>query len=291
MFELRHLRYFVQAANFEHMGRAAAALHISQSALSHQVIQLEQSLGIALFDRVGRAVHLTSAGRHFRSYAQHILKSVEDAKNSMYEIGALNAGELRIGVFHTFGASLLPSAAAQFHAAHPHVRIVVKEGHADQLEAAVADSEVDFGVGFVPLARQSIRAENLFLDELALIVSSSHSHESRCSIRLSRLGDMPLVLLTPKFSMRRLLDAATAGVVALDVRMEMDSVQALLRTVTASRSLATVLPSRAVGIGQALSAVPITHPVLFRQASLLWHKDRIPTPAALAFAKILHNDL
>jgi len=289
MFELRHLRYFVQAAQLEHMGRAAAALHISQSALSHQVIQLEQVLGIALFDRVGRTVHLTPAGRHFKAYAQHILKSVEDARNSMYEIGALNAGELHIGAFHTFAASLLPRAVARFHHLHPNVRIVVLEGHADRIESAVADSEVDFGVGFAPLSRASLRSDPLFEDKLALVVPPSHRLFGRRRIRLRDLDAVPLALLTSRFSMRRLLDGAIAGVLRLDVRLEMESVQALLRTIADCTEIATVLPHRAVSAESGLGVISIVEPSISRLAALLWHKDRIPSPAAVAFANEIRN--
>src|SRR3569833_2762248 len=100
MLELRHLRYFLTVAELQHVTRAAEALHVTQSTLSHQIRQLEEQLGTELFDRVGRGVQLTQAGRLFRSFAQRALDEVDAGRTALDELGKLLRGTLRIGVIH-----------------------------------------------------------------------------------------------------------------------------------------------------------------------------------------------
>jgi LysR family cyn operon transcriptional activator len=82
MIELRHLRYFLEVARHEHVSRAADALHVTQSTLSHQITQLEALLGTQLFDRIGRGIQLTDAGRTFSDYARRALEVDEGQLHS-----------------------------------------------------------------------------------------------------------------------------------------------------------------------------------------------------------------
>src|SRR6476659_6009143 len=106
--ELRHLRYFIQAAELQHFTRAARALNVSQPTLSLQIRQLEDDVGAALFERIGRHVQLTESGALFYEYARRALREIEAGQQSINELKGLMRGVLRLGVTYSLSARLLP---------------------------------------------------------------------------------------------------------------------------------------------------------------------------------------
>lgn len=121
--ELRHLRYFAAVADEENVTRAAARLHVSQPPLSRQIRQLEEELRVDLFDRSGRSMRLTEAGRFFRAEAQAILARVDQATAAVRAVATGNEGELHIGYAPSLTTELLPRALRDFQAAAPGIRL------------------------------------------------------------------------------------------------------------------------------------------------------------------------
>jgi len=153
--ELRHLRYFCAAAEAMHIGRAAETLRIAQPALTIQIKALERELGVALFDRIGRTVALTEAGRHFLAEAMAILQHVERASLAAREIGGGFAGRLRIGFTESAAFSpIVTTVLTAFRAQWPAVTLVLEESHTDDLVTGMLQGRID--VAFV---RPPIRAE------------------------------------------------------------------------------------------------------------------------------------
>ena len=110
--ELRHLRYFLELTQTEHLTQSAQNLFVTQSTLSHGLRQLEDELGIVLFERIGRGLKLSEAGRAFQGYAARALQEVESGRMALAEISGLNAGSLRIGILPSFGYTFIPPAVA-----------------------------------------------------------------------------------------------------------------------------------------------------------------------------------
>ena len=108
--EIRHLRYFMRVAQELHFGRAAEILGVSQAPLSQQIRQLEERIGVRLFDRTTRTVTLTPAGRALFEKSGEALLGFQDAIDEARTVGGLNAGRLRIGAMSSAIYSVLPSA-------------------------------------------------------------------------------------------------------------------------------------------------------------------------------------
>src|SRR5258706_2502261 len=125
--ELRHLRYFVAIADAGTMARASEEVFVTQSTLSHQLAELEDEIGCALFERIGRNLRLSDAGRELLGHARGVLAQVEEGKRAVTRVRSLAAGSLRVGVIHTFVTGLIPQVAASFVKAHPDVRLQVAE--------------------------------------------------------------------------------------------------------------------------------------------------------------------
>jgi LysR family transcriptional regulator, benzoate and cis,cis-muconate-responsive activator of ben and cat genes len=120
--ELRHLRYFVAVAEEQNVSRAAKRLHVSQPPLSRQVRDLENELGVALFDRGANAVRLTEAGRVFLTEARTILRGTEGAVQMVKDVAGGKRGEINVGYAPSLTVELLPRALRYFRKSNPGVR-------------------------------------------------------------------------------------------------------------------------------------------------------------------------
>ena len=132
--ELRQLRYFLSVAETEHLTQSAQALFVTQSTLSHGLRQLEEELGVTLFDRIGRGLKLSQAGQAFRAYAGRALQEIEAGRMEMARINGLQSGALTVGVIPTFLDTLVPAAVARFSARYPGIRLAIRDLRADVIE-------------------------------------------------------------------------------------------------------------------------------------------------------------
>jgi LysR family hydrogen peroxide-inducible transcriptional activator len=144
--ELHQLRYVVAVARTANFSRAAALCHVSQPSLSQQIKKLEDELGERLFDRMKRAVKLTSQGETFLHRALRILEEVDAAKREASDAQHLLRGALTIGVLPTIAPYLLPKVMAQFTNKFPGVEIVVEEDTTARLLKLALDYEIKTSV-------------------------------------------------------------------------------------------------------------------------------------------------
>ena len=121
--ELKHIRSFVAVAEHLHFGRAAEELHLSQPALSAQIHNLEEELGVLLFRRDRRTVNLTAAGECFREEAQNLLSQAEHARRKVQLADRGLIGRLRVGFISSAAALLVPPLVIKFRALYPGVEL------------------------------------------------------------------------------------------------------------------------------------------------------------------------
>src|SRR5688572_29013403 len=135
--ELRHLRYFIAAAEEENVSRAALKLHVSQPALSRQIRDLEDELRFPLFERTAKSVRLTDAGRIFLSEARDVLKRAEEAINKARATATGGRGELHVGYAPSPTARILPMALRAFQARMPKVRVRLHDLSSEEIVAGL----------------------------------------------------------------------------------------------------------------------------------------------------------
>ncbi len=167
--DLRLLPTFVAVAECRHFGRAAALVHLSQPAVSHQIAQLEEALGARLFNRDGRRVTLTVAGEALLEEARGILDAGARAEARLRDVTSGAVGRVRIGASATAGLYFLPAAIGQYRAAFPQFDCRLSIGPAADIEDRVIRNELDMAVVAAPRVQGELRAIELAADPFVLI--------------------------------------------------------------------------------------------------------------------------
>ncbi len=191
--ELQQLRYFAALARLGNFTRAAEACHVSQPTLSQQIGKLEAELGQSLFDRLGRGVILTDAGRALRDRVEQALALLEDAKQSVTADSKTN--RLVVAAIPTVAPYFLPQILVRFIANHPTARIEVREHTTEECLARLADGEIDLAVLALPVRNDHLATETLFTEELLVAMPADHPLAKKPSLRMKHLSEEPFVLL------------------------------------------------------------------------------------------------
>jgi len=172
--DLRDLRYFEAIAEFEHIGRATERLHRTQPALTSAVRRLEDACGAPLFEKAGRGIRLTPAGRVLLKWAQRMRFDVEDAKREIGDIGRGLSGHIRIGIVPTAAQFLLPPAARQLMAHAPAVTLRTVVGLIDTLRPLLRAGELDLMVGTESTDEPGFTSQRLAEDHIVVAASANH---------------------------------------------------------------------------------------------------------------------
>ncbi|PWV99654.1 LysR family transcriptional activator of glutamate synthase operon [Paenibacillus cellulosilyticus] len=201
--ELRQLHYFVKVAKKEHVTQAAEELHVAQSAVSRQIHQLEEELGVKLFLQKGRNLQLTPAGQLFLKRAEVILDDLEKAVVEIHEFMDPERGEIRLGFPHSLGMSLVPQVVAAFRKQHPKVQFRFKQGMFPSLLRDMMQGDIDLAfISPFPDDHQSVCGEVLLTEQLLAILPPSHPLAGSEEIDLAQLKDETFVMFSEGYSLR-----------------------------------------------------------------------------------------
>ena len=278
----RHLQAFVTVARLKSFTRAAKASNLSQPALTKQVRQLEETLGIRLFDRDTRTVALTGIGKELSPVIGQLLREIESVVFNIREVAAQNRGIIRVAALPSLCATLLPAAVACFREIHPGISVVLRDVVAERVIGLVKTEEVDFGVGTPPGGDAGVRFSVLFSDRMVVGFPAGHSLQQSKAVKLRHLARFPLVLMTADSSVRKLVDEAFASIGQLiKPAYEATYMSTAAGMVKAGLGV-TILPSSAIQMGELSGLVtrPISHPAITRELGILEKAGRSLSPAA-----------
>jgi LysR family hydrogen peroxide-inducible transcriptional activator len=191
--DLDQLRYFVRVAERQNFTRAAEDLRISQPALSRSIQKLEEELGQPVFERKTRSVSLTDAGILLQARAQQVLTILEDTKAEITDDG--QSGRVRVGAIPTIAPYFLPEVLRQFSREFPKAALIVQENTTDTLLKSCTQGEIDLAIVALPVPARYLEVEELFEEELLLVLPSDHPLVKKEKIRLSDVEPYPFVLL------------------------------------------------------------------------------------------------
>jgi LysR family cyn operon transcriptional activator len=287
--ELRQLKYFIKAAELQNFTEASFALFITQSTLSQQLKQLEDELGIPLFDRIAKRVRITEAGKIFLPYAIKTVKDADDGKSILKDLMNLDTGTLTIGV--TYGLThLLTKAILDFSTRHPNIHLQIGFGTTQDLLSKLEQGRIDLMLSFSQEEKNgTFHVESLFSSCLALIVHKSHPMAARKQINIKQLESLPLLLPSGGYSIRNYLDTLLQKHhLSLDIKMEVNDINTLLQLVNSGR-WATILMGSSIFNHSQLNAIKITGEGMTRLATITWPASSYRKKSALSLLQILKD--
>ena len=194
--ELRHFRYVVAVADTLHFGRAAERLHISQPPLSQQIKQLEDELGVRLFDRTQRRVQLTAAGELFVQEARLVLAQVDHAGKVGERIRQGEEGQLFIGVAGPADADYFVDIMRTFAKRHPQVRVIIRNMSTAEQVRAIQEKRLHAGFVTPPLDDPDLVFETVLHEPIVLAVPRGHALALRTRVPVTALANESLILFS-----------------------------------------------------------------------------------------------
>ena len=282
----RHIKYFLAVTQHHSFTKAAAALHVSQPALSQQVRQLEESLSAQLFDRSGRTTRLTDAGEVYLRYARRASQELEEGKRAIHDVGDLSRGALRVALTPTFTTYLVGPLVEAFHSRYPNITLNLREIAQEQMEELLLADELDVGIAFEDGHSQDIETQPLLIEALALVVGERHPLAGQSAIDLDALSAESLILLSEEFATREQIDRyCRQHNITPRVKMEANVIGAVIEVVRRT-TLSTLLPATVALAHQGLFAIELSPQRLHRTAVLMQRKGAYQTSAARAFIEL-----
>jgi LysR family hydrogen peroxide-inducible transcriptional activator len=191
--DLDQLRYFLRVAERQNFTRAAEDLAISQPALSRSIQKLEEELGQPVFERGARSISLTDAGALLQARAQQVLTLLEDTRAEITDDG--QSGRVRIGAIPTIAPYFLPEVLRKFSGEFPKATLIVQENTTDALLKGCTQGEIDLAILALPIPARYLEIEELFEEELLLVLPPDHPLTELEKIRLTDVEPYPFVLL------------------------------------------------------------------------------------------------
>ena len=230
------LTVFRAVAEQKSFRRAAEVLRLSQPGVTQQIKSLEREMGVALFDRSGRAVELTAAGAVLLRFAEESHAVLLRGQREMAELDGRVSGPLRLAVSTTIAQYVLSPMLGRFVARYPGVEVQMLTANTDRVAAAVLDGAAEVGLVEGPVHRQELKLEAWLRDRLVLVVAKDHAWAGRASIELGELAGARILLRERGSGTREIVEGAlraAIGEVEGFPAMELNSTEALLGFVEA----------------------------------------------------------
>lgn len=290
---VRQLQAFMAVYRLRKLSAAAAQLFVTQSAISVLIRQLEDGLGVRLFDRTTRSLQPTAAAREAVVVAERILRDLDTLSAGCRDARELRRGQISLVMTPTLAAMLLPAAIRAFSQAHPGIQVQVRDCAPDQFLPHIVGEQADFGIGTPEHAGDEVQLETLLRDHLALVCNPEHTLARRTRVRWKDLEGVPVITGRAGYGVRHLVDttAANAGV-TLSVANEVSFQSTALWMVECGLAAAIMPTAYARAQGHAsLQIRPLQEPRVRRDVYVVTKRGRPLSPACEAFVSVLRQTM
>ncbi|MDS1113463.1 LysR family transcriptional regulator [Gordonia westfalica] len=281
--EMRQLQYFVAVADEEGFTAAAHRVHTTQPNISAQIRGLERELGAALFDRSGRSVRLTDAGRAALPSARAALAAARDVTHAVSEVRGLLRGSLSVGMVEGCTMAPLFTALGTFGSAHPKVALSLRESPSDRLIAAVADGTIDVALaGYGDELPRGVDSFTVISEPLVAVMPANASFGAKAN--LDDLRQHSLICLPRGAGIRSVFDdaAATRGG-PIRPAIEASSPDAIVELVCSGMGIG-ILSASIAAADERVTGLPIEGVDVDARLGFVWRGD--PSPATRRFVEL-----
>lgn len=260
--ELRHLRYFIAAAEEENVSRAALKLHVSQPGISRQIKDLEDEIGFQLFERSAKSLKLTAAGKMFLVEAKSVLQRADDAVKRAKTVAENAGGELHVGYAPSLTVQILPQALRTFQEQFPNVRVVLHDLSTEEMLAQLGEKKLQVALTVRPSAKllRGLNFKELARYEICVAVAPKHPLAKSRFVSLEQISREPLMAYSRKdypeyHAMLEKLFASFGR--KPKIAGEHDGVSSIVAAVEAGRGFALVPNCVACMVGPRLKLIPL----------------------------------
>ncbi|HEY4066413.1 MAG TPA: LysR family transcriptional regulator [Burkholderiaceae bacterium] len=289
---LRQLDAFLEVAKSRNFSRAAAALNVSQPALTLMIQKLERQLDVVLFQRLARGAELTTAARELLPDVQRAVATLEDMVRDLHDSSRPRGGLVTIASVPSLCADVLPRLIAEFVALHPQIRVLLKDAMTENraIVNMVRIGDIDFGFSSFSDDDEGLVFEPLVRDAMVAVVSTGHVFARRKKLRWTELSAHPLIGMGHASHVRLLVDEAFAhNGLAKRPRYEASIVATAVGMARAGLGVAVVPDTAVLACNLAgVVRIALTEPIAYRPMGFILHSRRGLSPAAsllMAFMK------
>ena len=291
-YDLTDLRLFAALAEEASLTRGAARAHLAPSSASHRLARLEESLGVALFERHARGLSPTRAGESLLGHARQVFAQLEQMHADLSPFARGVRGHVSLYANTNAINCFLPDDLGEFLRGSPQIRITLKEMTSPEILRCVAAGEAEIGVVAGEIPPDSLIAHPYRQDRIVLVTPPGHPLSARARVRISEALDQPFVMLHAGSAFHTGLMnyvAETGG--RMDVRIEVRSFEAVLRLAGAGVGLGLVPRSSAERIGRQrpFAIVDVDEPWAQRDLTIVVRRDVALSPHADALVEALRH--
>jgi LysR family transcriptional regulator, low CO2-responsive transcriptional regulator len=281
---------FVQVSTHNSFSRAAEQLQLTQPSITARIQALERELGEELFERGGRGVKLTDAGRVFLPYVERILQLIQEARDVVEEVRNVQVGSLRLGSAITVSTYVLPGILHRFCRDYPNVDVLIRTGRSEQVMNMLLSDEVQVAI-IRSLTNVEVESVPLYDDEIVLVAHPDHPFARTGRTTVAEAAREPIVLFDRGSSYYAIIhNLFRRASVIPNVAMELDSLEATKRMVEEGLGIALVplvtiqreLETGALARVDFTDVEPIKRPI-----SLLYRKNRKRSRTVQAFIEMM----
>jgi len=289
--DIKHLEYFVEVARHKSFSKAAIISHVSQSAISKMIKDLETELGTSLFNRTSKYVQLTDTGIIFLDQAQQVVVMFHNLTTDFENKIKIAKGKISIGIPPITSSTIFAEMLGEFKRKYPHIEINLSEYGSKKVALAIQDGTLDTGVICIAPDNHYFDSLSISNDTLCVIVSSQNPISKLPSIELASLSNEFFVLYSQDFSLHNEIINHCKNVgFSPNVIFETSQRDLMTQMVAANLGIA-FLPSavcRELDTNRIVS-VPLTQPEITHNMSIVWKKGRSMSHAALLWLEFAEN--
>ncbi|MBN2289205.1 MAG: LysR family transcriptional regulator [Candidatus Glassbacteria bacterium] len=291
---LEHLRFFYAVAENGSFTRAARDLLLTQPAVSSQIRNLEERLGQRLFERQGKNIQLTEAGKILYSQSRKIFQQLREVEVVLNDLKSLETGRLNLGTVDVISIYVLPMIFREFHQRYPRVEISIEVDNSFNLCSGVAGGELDLGFVTLPVEDKSLVSVPIYNDVMRVIANSRHPLAGRKLVTLEDLSKTNLIIYKRGSVTRRILEQIfESHGFELSPDMEIDRPEAMKKLVEVGLGV-SIIPEmtikREVEEGS-LVVLEMGNIRFERQLGLVYRKGQFFSPSTAAFIEVLQGKL
>ncbi|MBO0544397.1 LysR family transcriptional regulator [Clostridium botulinum] len=284
----RKLRIFYEVAEKLNMTEVAEKLYISQPAVSQTILELENELGVKLFDRINRRLYLTNEGDIFLNYVRRILNMYDDSIRSLKDINSLKTGKLKIGASTTIGIYILPDIIGKFTKEYKGIDTSIAIENTKLISDMILENSIDFAFVEGPVYNEEIIKENFCNDELVFITSPEHPWSNKDEISIDEIDKEKIIMREMGSGTREVFESyMTANNVNYNIAFELGNTEAIKKAVEAGLGISCI-SKRCIKNeinNNTLSWTKLKEFEIKRKLILIYHKDKFLSTLLKTFIK------